>query len=97
MRTRPEWVNPFWAGNACWCLKALCCALTVEKEQIYKLISRHRVARYELCRSALFRNREKMVQNLGYRPMLFQTFLVILIGKKKCLLNPKRFMKNLDF
>ena len=32
--------------------------LQLLKQQIYKLISRHRVARYELCRSAVF---EKIV------------------------------------
>ena len=36
-------------------LKNLRHILTIfQKQQIYKLISRHRVARYELCRSAIF-------------------------------------------
>ena len=53
-------INPFWAGTRLGVLSIMFYALTVEKQQIYKLISRHRVARYELCRSAVFEKLWKM-------------------------------------
>ena len=62
--------------------QALCYALTIEKLQIYKLISRHRVARYELCRSAIFGNRESVPQILEY-VVLPDIFFNIKISRTK--------------
>ena len=58
-RSSPERVNPFKTGTR-FCDHYFN-ALTVEKQQIYKLIARHRVPRYKLVDLLFLKNHENTV------------------------------------
>ena len=59
LRPSPEWINPFKTGTHF--RNHYFNALAAEKQQIYKLVPRHRVPQYELVDLLFLKNRENTV------------------------------------